>query len=104
MLMAVADRLSGLVRRTDIVARLGGDEFAILFENCRLAEVSQLIQRIALDVKKPIEIDGREVSVSCSMGVVSCPESGTDTERLYLMADQRMYEAKRAMGNGPAIA
>lgn len=94
VLIVVAQRLFNLVRRTDTVARLGGDEFAVIFERCHLNEVKHLIQQISEKISAPLEIENNSLSISCSIGIVTCPEDGSEPEELYITADRRMYKAK----------
>jgi len=95
VLSKVADRLRHLVRKTDTVARLGGDEFAILFDQSSPEDLAQLLERMAAVVREPIEVFDNHLSVSCSVGVVVCPEDGLHPHQLSHKADERMYEAKR---------
>src|SRR5205085_11094798 len=69
LLVAVAKRLTALVRPTDIVSRLGGDEFAILCEAMNEHGATQLAKRIVEVVPKPIEVEGRQLTVTPSVGI-----------------------------------
>jgi diguanylate cyclase (GGDEF)-like protein len=100
VLTEVADRLKRLVRRSDTVARLGGDEFAILFDQCSPEGVKPVIDRITTVVSAPIDASGTQLHVGCSLGVVVCPNDGTDPKQLARTADERMYEAKRKTSSG----
>ncbi|WP_133479705.1 sensor domain-containing protein [Cognatilysobacter segetis] len=101
LLRACAQRLLAAVRRTDIVARLGGDEFVIVLENVR--DPARHARRVAEKVREalalPVDIDGRPVAISASIGVVLHPHGTVDAEELIARADRRMYAAKHAGGN-----
>ena len=93
LLIIAAQRLASVVRPTDTVARFGGDEFAILIEDAKEPITAARLARRALEVlEKVIEIDGREVFVTASIGVSAGLEE--EPEELLRRADLAMYEAK----------
>jgi diguanylate cyclase len=67
LLQLVAHRLVDCVRVTDTVARLGGDEFAILLEDS--TQALQVADRVVAALQQPIEIRGRGVRTSISVGI-----------------------------------
>jgi diguanylate cyclase (GGDEF)-like protein len=99
VLLEVAQRLTGAVRRTDTVARLGGDEFAIIteFEQMNGADsVIRLAGRVLAAIGEPIDPgDGSTVEIAASIGIASCPIDGVDAAGLLRAADIAMYRAKR---------
>jgi diguanylate cyclase (GGDEF)-like protein len=95
LLQAVADRLRGCIRDTDIVARLGGDEFAIVqvdFDDP--ADVTGLATRLIASINAPYEIDGHHVMAGASIGIAIAPDDGTEPDRLMKNADLALYRAK----------
>ncbi len=93
LLAKVADRIRTCVRPYDVAARLGGDEFSILLENADLRVASSVADRILREMDEPIQVDGREISTQCSLGIaVGGP--GDDVEDLLRNADVAMYTAK----------
>jgi len=95
LLKAVADRLQGAVRQSDLVARLGGDEFAVLIEeHDGPEEVMIVAQKVLGMVGQPVPVDWREAAVSASVGIASFPDDGEDVETLLKNADTAMYQAK----------
>ena len=94
LLVRVAERLKSCVGPGDTVARFGGDEFTVLLEDAGPGEAGALAERIAEELKAPFDLDGREVSVTFSIGIAL---GGTDRERpadLLRKADLAMYGAK----------
>jgi diguanylate cyclase len=67
LLKRVADRLLDCVRATDTVARLGGDEFAILLVDS--GDAVQVADRVVAAMTEPVEVAGREVRTSISVGI-----------------------------------
>jgi diguanylate cyclase (GGDEF)-like protein len=95
LLTAVASRLQTAVREEDTVARLGGDEFVMVLADQEPGDsLSSALGRILDAVSRPVMIDGREVDVSCSIGVSVYPDDGADAETLIKNADVAMYRAK----------
>jgi diguanylate cyclase (GGDEF)-like protein len=100
LLTAVARRLQGLVRDTDIVARWGGDEFAILQRPAAdSSEAGELAKQILREIRRPVFIDGYEVIVGASVGSASAPKDGETPEAILSNADMALYAAK-AEGRG----
>jgi diguanylate cyclase (GGDEF)-like protein/PAS domain S-box-containing protein len=101
LLCAVAQRLRQAVRETDTVARLGGDEFAILAtEVAELDDVGQLATKILRHLSQPLEIEGREIIPTASLGVSLYPRDSENGDTLIRHADLAMYRAKSGGGNG----
>ena len=74
LLIAVAERIRGTVRKGDTVARLGGDEFAIVQRGVESEdEASALAGRIIRVVSKPYDLDCHRVSVGVSIGIAMAP-------------------------------
>ena len=100
VLIEVARRLSALARRTDTVARLNGDEFVVLCGDLDLhATAGLLANRVIKAVAAPFSEGGRDLSVTCSVGIASTSEAATEPDRLVREADAAMYEAKKAGRN-----
>jgi len=95
LLVAVAGRLTALVRKGDPVARIGGDAFAVLLpETKELNDASQVAQKIIQAFHDPFIIDSRQLSVTTSIGISQFPQDGEDLETLAKNADTAMYQAK----------
>jgi diguanylate cyclase (GGDEF)-like protein len=95
LLQQMAERLRSVVRDGDTVSRLGGDEFILILNDQPNEEVMfRAMQRIINKVSEPVNIDGRELVVTCSAGVSLHPQDGPDIETLLKNADAAMYRAK----------
>lgn len=95
VLQTLALRLKRRLRQVDTVARFGGDEFVMLMPDVRHTEDSSLLGQKLLDaVARPIEVDGRSIQVTASIGIASFPEDGDDPQSLLRAADTAMYRAK----------
>ena len=102
MLVEVASRLQNCVRSTDTIARLGGDEFLILLEGlgADLIEATNLGGLIAEKIQYALSAeyflgDIRHLS-SASIGVRVFMGEKDDPEQIIKIADEAMYEMKKA--------
>ncbi len=95
LLQVVARRLAASARQADTVARIGGDEFgAILPAVGGPEQAASVAQRMIHALGEPFPVVPGECKVSVSIGIVLCPDHGTDLDRLMLRADAAMYESK----------
>jgi len=101
LLVEVADRLQGCATAPgEMVARLGGDEFVALTTGTDTeSEVDELAARIMGALIAPISIDGRELTVRGSIGIVEGPAGERSPAEVLRSADITMYRAKSAGGN-----
>ena len=95
VLVAVAKRLTALVRPTDVVSRLGGDEFAILCEAMNEHGATRLAKRIVEVVPKQIDFGPRSLTVTPSVGIALGRDPALQPGELLAHADTAMYFAKR---------
>lgn len=96
LLVTVARQLENCVRGSDTVARFGGDEFVVLLEHLpHDNDVAQFTERILRDLAISLNVAGREVSVSASIGI-SLSDQQRHVRDLIDAADRAMYQAKAA--------
>jgi diguanylate cyclase (GGDEF)-like protein len=99
VLKVVADRLKGFLREVDTIARLGGDEFTVIIEGVGQPEqLSGVAEKIRNALSEPVDLDGRDMAVSASIGITLYPRDGEDIEQLIKNADIAMYHAKHRGG------
>jgi len=96
LLEQIGKRLVSEAREIDTVARLGGDEFAILLPIVEgLDGAMKAALRLYTAITAPFEIDGIELDVEASFGVVVSGLHGDDPSTLMQRADIAMYAAKK---------
>jgi diguanylate cyclase len=98
LLVIVSERLQACVRDVDVVARLSGDEFAILLESAvDRQDAIGVAERVQSLITEPIEVAGREVLITASVGisVERRDEMEVSSGELLRSADVAMYHAKR---------
>ena len=95
LLATVGQRLLSSVRESDTVARMGGDEFVIVMPEFRtLHDVERCGEQILRTVAQPIEIAGRTITLTLSIGISIYPEGGRSADELLRNADVAMYTVK----------
>ncbi len=95
LLQAAAARMESSLQPQDALGRMGGDEFVILRAQAdKRSDAYILAQRIVDTFRDPLEVDGRDVVVTASIGVSLYPEGGTVVDKLLGNADIAMYRAK----------
>jgi diguanylate cyclase (GGDEF)-like protein/PAS domain S-box-containing protein len=94
-LVAVAERLTGLVRPGDTLARLGGDEFVMLCPGADGAAAAIVARRVLHALGQPFTVYGRTIDLTASIGI-AISDGADDPMRLVENADTAMYDAKRA--------
>ena len=91
LLVVAASRIGGCLGSSDVLARQGGDEFLALV----LEDLDAVVEKILAVLEPPFVVDGHEVFISASVGVVE-ELAGLDPERAAQRADIAMYAAKQA--------
>ena len=95
LLKDVSQRLVNQLRVGDTICRIGGDEFVVVLpEVKRSSDVAQVAQKLIEQVAQPAMVAGRELAVTCSIGIAVFPDDGGDAETLIRNADAAMYHAK----------
>jgi diguanylate cyclase (GGDEF)-like protein len=85
------------LRDTDVIARYGGDEFVVLLPETPAPGALDVAERIRNSIANtPLEIDGKTVKITVSIGVASYPGDGHTLDSLVGSADEAMYKAKTA--------
>ncbi|MCB1935688.1 MAG: EAL domain-containing protein [Nitrosomonas sp.] len=100
LLMEVATRFVSVVRSEDTVVRQGGDEFIILLSNLDNELGAEEVAYKIIDVLiLPFLIDGKELNISCSIGISLFPSDGENIWTLLKNSDIAMYHAKKSGRN-----
>jgi diguanylate cyclase (GGDEF)-like protein len=104
LLIGLARRLEQRLRATDTVARagaehtlarLGGDEFTILLDGVtNAADAAVVAERLLAAAAHPFDVDGREIVISISVGLVLSDARYGRAEDMVRDADTAMYRAK----------
>lgn len=93
---SVATRIVAAARTSDTVARFGGDEFVVMSEDTDGDGAARLAERIRRAVSSPIDLSGRPVLVTASVGFAVTSDPHATPDGLMAEADMAMYEAKQS--------
>lgn len=99
LLKEVASRLKACLRPNDTVCRLGGDEFILLLDDMQNDSSLDICKRVSAEISRPVILQGKQVIIGSSMGMMKYSGHSDSPEDLIHKADQAMYEAK-ARGGG----
>ncbi|HWD31504.1 putative bifunctional diguanylate cyclase/phosphodiesterase [Pseudomonas caricapapayae] len=94
LLKVIAGYIKAATRSQDVVARFGGDEFCILIALHSREEARHLAQRIMQKMKEPIDLAGRRMVMTTSIGISIFPDDGRSCEELLKNADLALYQSK----------
>jgi diguanylate cyclase (GGDEF)-like protein len=94
LLKIMAERLVTAVRHTDTVARQGGDELVVLLPGANQAAADRIAAQLLQSLAEPVELNGRPLRVTASIGVGLYPRDGSDFGELAQAADTALYQAK----------
>ena len=100
LLCEAARRIRACVRVSDTVARMGGDEFTVILCNVKTVNSKDRVAKKIIDaISRPFMLNGKECSVSVSIGIALYPDNGETAEQLIKIADAAMYLAKHGGRN-----
>jgi diguanylate cyclase (GGDEF)-like protein/PAS domain S-box-containing protein len=101
LLVVLAKKIGGNLRKEDTLARMGGDEFVIILSH--LPDISSslpLITHLLNTAAQQFFINKRPIQVSASIGITFYPQTEIiGPDHLLRQADQAMYEAKSSGNN-----
>ncbi|QQE65722.1 two-component system response regulator [Leptolyngbya sp. BL0902] len=100
LLIAVAELLKTTVRKVDMVSRWGGDEFVIFLDNVNhIQEVVQVAEVINRALENPLEVDGKIIFTSASIGILIGSATYTNSNEIFRDVDIALYRAKEGGRN-----
>lgn len=94
LLVEIAQRLQGCVRRMDTVARIGGDEFVVVLADAMREGAGEVARKVIETLSRPCQLGNHDISITPSLGISMYPQDGADFETLLKQADMAMYRAK----------
>ena len=99
LIKSAADVISETFGEHGVVARMGGDEFISIIETSEQEEIDRLLALFHSNIDhKNQEVS--DLNMSIAYGYASCNPKEYDIEKIYQLADDRMYETKKQMKQG----
>ena len=101
LLLKVSNRLKKIKIEDKYLSRIGGDEFIMLipFSTKKLSKAQKKAKEIAIEIKNSFndafQIEGLELFMTTSIGIVIIEPNSNDTEQIIRQADMAMYQTKR---------
>jgi len=97
LLQVMGRRIRTVMPLGSVAGRLGGDEFIIVIDDATdIARVSEIAHRLAQVMSEPLELSGRLVRISVSIGVAIGPDANDDASELIGFANVALHRAKDA--------
>ncbi len=104
ILRASGERLRVSLRDGDEIGRVGGDEFAVLIGGVgQKDDVISVAHKLEEVMRRPFEVDGRELSVTASVGVSIYPGDALDAATLLDQACTAAHRVKDRVGGRVGI-
>jgi diguanylate cyclase (GGDEF)-like protein len=96
-LVAFASILVESLRQPDDAFRIGGDEFALLISEASEEDARRVVARVEALLEK-LAAGGQPwaADLSASFGCASCPDVAQDSQTLFRLSDEALYDAKRS--------
>jgi len=98
MLKRITSEIMGAARLSDFTYRFGGEEFVVIADGIAGAEATALGERIRRAIAGA-PVGDAAWQVTASIGIASCAKDGSGYDRLFEIADKRLYQAKAAGRN-----
>lgn len=100
VLQRIAGQLLQRLRKSDSVGRLGGEEFGLILRGANAATAYEVIEELRDRLATTeIRYHDQQVAVTATFGIAHWPDDSREAAALYQLADQRLYEGKRAGRN-----
>jgi diguanylate cyclase len=100
LLIAVATRLKGSLRSSDVISRLGGDEFLVMSRDLNTEQQArELGEKMLRAFDEPFVLATQTCTVGLTIGYALAPLDSRDTAQLLKLADAAMYAGKQGGKN-----
>lgn len=104
LLQKLATRLLGCIQSDETLARMGGDEFTVILhaqdnQHAALHTAQHIARQMLKSMARPFNLNGHQIYVTGSIGIVFYPADGNKISILLKNADMAMYQAKQKSTN-----
>jgi diguanylate cyclase (GGDEF)-like protein/PAS domain S-box-containing protein len=104
VIQEVAARLGAALADPAFAVAYAGDEFVIVLPGVGKRAALETVEMVRRRLKDTAYLreEGRDILLTASFGVASYPEDATSVERILALADQALFDVKRAGRDGVA--
>jgi len=96
LIRKVAEAIVSCMEPSDSAYRYAGDEFMILCVKTSWEQAEQRVSKICRFLSEhPLHCDGREITVSVSVGIARFPDDADEADALKRAADEALYQSKK---------
>ncbi|WP_162299665.1 putative bifunctional diguanylate cyclase/phosphodiesterase [Marinospirillum perlucidum] len=110
LLVEIAQRLQGGIRRTDLLARqeqrqerdadllsrMGGDDFSFVLSELRRPDDAGIVaERLLKALEAPFYVQGEEIYISASLGLAVYPDNADNEDALLQCAESALNKVKK---------
>jgi len=96
LLKKVSERLTKILRKSDMLARLNGDEFAIILSDKHdIYDIEIMANKVIDEIAKPFQLSTKKGYITASIGIATSPTDASTVEELLKKADSAMYKVKK---------
>lgn len=97
VLIELARRLESFQPRPLTVTRVNGDVFVIAYDHLkRRSYIVDLAAELRTAIQKPMRIDGKDIDITCAIGITRYPQHGSGAAQLMNKATIALANAKKA--------
>jgi len=105
MLMLFTEKISKLLRKSDIFGRLGGEEFGIVLFETDTDGAQILAEKIRQAVEGlGYQVEGESIKMTTSIGVSEKIDADSHFEKLMVRSDKALYQSKTSGRNCISVA
>lgn len=94
LIVQLAERLHALLKPDQKLIRIGGDEFLLVLEDFSPDRIESVADLVLMKIQEAFVVEGKEINVSASLGVVYYPDHGKNLQDLLINADAAMLMSK----------
>lgn len=98
LIRSAAEVIAETFERYGVVARMGGDEFVAVIGTADEEKLNTLMEDFVQNIDRKNRVI-KDLNMSIAYGYASGSQSDSDIEKVYQIADDRMYEKKKQMKN-----
>jgi diguanylate cyclase (GGDEF)-like protein len=102
VVLELATRVRARLREVDTVARLGANQFAVMLPGTTAAGADCAAQKVLQAIRRAVVLDGQQLGIDASVGIVSVPEHGASPDELLQKAELALRAAQR-LRSGSAV-